>query len=317
MQRPGSQSDKTQVNEADRLRARLVLAATRIDEQEVQVSIDDLIALREGRLSADHRQRVLQLLDSCPECYEEWLALNRFLDDEARLSDAGRKGWLVRGMPFVGTRTITAAAAAVVLAVSVMLFFVQAPDIGTRVDRAYASAEKYSLLPAHPGGLITLDETHYAFGGSGDNAIARTAFAAGAWSANHVLQGDAASDYPEGLLPPSVTAASFNDEPWHETQWSVYTDTARWLVLVVEVCKGPEPENQPFWQEQYAILNRIRNKLRALGKYDGFHEVMSGRLGRMDDAYSKLAEGGATGRPCALIERETRGLLGSVGQPDS
>lgn len=310
-----SQSEETQISEIDRLRARLVLALARVQEGASQVSVEDLIALRQGTLSDEARESVLQLLDSSPMCYEEWLALNRFLDEEearsATLARAGGKQWRT----VFSVRNLAAAAALVALAVALTLLLKPVADLGSEIDRVYALAISQSLLPARSLPLLANGVSAYAFSGTGDERMEKAAFVAGIWRANHELKQEDRAAYPVQLLPPDVPVASLPDDPWSKTRWSVYSETARWLVLITQSCRGSGVSASRFWLAQKPVLHRIRARLAELALEHDFAKVISGRLDQIDEAVGELAGGARADRSCARIEREVQSILDAAGHP--
>lgn len=309
------QSKVIQISKTDRLRARLVLALGQAQVGTSQVSVDELIALRDGTLSNESRERLLRLLDSCPDCYEEWLALNRFLDDEESPFATGPWLRVTRWWSFATARNLSAAAAVVVIAVMLTLLLRPETDLGTDIDRAYELAIKQSLLPPEPTPLIATGLPGYAFAGTGDVVMARTAFAAGIWRGNHELQQDVSAAYPGPLLPSGVPTASLPNDPWQKTRWSVYSETARWLVLVTQACRGPGARHSAFWHYQEPVVHRISARISGLALEHDFAKVVSGRLGQIDDAVGELARGARADRQCTRIEREVQSILDVAGNP--
>ena len=211
--------------DSDKAAVRLALAATPPARSTEEVSTDELIALRQGTLSTADRQRVLAVLDASETSYEDWLALNRYLDDEQPATSNGRRNkYLAWG---IGT-------AAAALLAAVLLTTSQPPSLVVLLDRSYAQALSSGAVSLSMSPLQFMGGPNSELGFTGGTGSeVRQALGSGLWAGAAQLRGEEDTSYPETLLPPGIQRASLADGPWAGTDWVGQATLGRWLVLAV------------------------------------------------------------------------------------
>ena len=306
-------------DEDERLRVRLALAASRVETSAVEVSTEQMLALRDNRLTGEEREHVLSALDANPEAYEDWLALNRFLDGEHAADRRPRilPVW-ARSRLAVGG----ASAAAVAALVVALVLLVRVPAVSTLVQAELEQAISAGLVTAgeQMGQLPAYDESasdSYGFGPADVGTGSRQALASGIWAAREWLAGQRTSPYLDDLLLAGTSGANIAENPWRDTEWEAYTTLGRWLVLIAAVCAGPDPGRAEFWKKQPHIARTLARAIPSAGNGSHVTEATQRHLAVIADQLSALSAGAAAGRPCGAIQREARQLatLALSGRP--
>jgi hypothetical protein len=235
-------------------------------------------------LSGREREKVLAALDSSDATYEEWLALNRFLDDDTGEDAVARPR---RYLSWAGGLVAAGLAIAIV-------FFIRGPDgLESSLDRSYE--ELLSARGPSTSPLMFVDGPDAGTGFTASNATRKQALSAGLWAGAAEIRGEASARYPAQLLPPGVDDADLADRPWRRTDWAGYAVLGRWLVLVVRACDQPAVVDAAFWQQQSDIALSLRASLES-GAAEA--AVLQRQLDEMLTRMGQLSEGGNPVRPC-------------------
>jgi hypothetical protein len=236
-------------------------------------------------LSGREREKVLAALDSSDATYEEWLALNRFLDDDTGKDAVARPR---RYLPWAGG--IVAAGLAIAF-----VFFIRGPDgVESSLDRSYEELLSATGPSTSPLSFVDGPDAGTGFGANSD-AMTRVALSAGLWTGAAEIRGEAGARYPAQLLPPGVDDADLADRPWRRTDWAGYAVLGRWLVLVVTACDQPASVDAGFWRQQSDIAVSLRASLES-GAAEA--AVLQRQLDEMPIHLGQLSEGGNPVRPC-------------------
>jgi hypothetical protein len=295
------QNSKAQ-NGSDTLSVRLALAATRSKESVAEVSTDELLALRDGTLAVGERERVLAILDRSPASYDEWLALNRYLDDERRAGDERRRP---RYLPWAA-----AAAAAVVAALIVTT--TRSPTLGQQLEDRYAEALASGAVSVTASSLAFMGEPGAAAGfAGGELANSRRALGAGLWAGGALLSGATEASYPQALLPSDKAAAEPSARPWEGTAWAAHAALGRWLVLAAVACGQKPPPGPEFWQTQQTFAAQLPAALAEAGA-NAETAVLRRQMQVASEPLDRLAGGDNPARPCGDLVRAA-GQMAALG----
>jgi hypothetical protein len=269
----------------EKLSAWIALAATHPARSGVEVTTEQMIEFRNGTLSGREREKVLAALDSSDATYEEWLALNRFLDDDTGKDAVARPR---RYLPWAGG--IVAAGLAIAF-----VFFIRGPDgLESSLDRSYEELLSATGPSTSPLSFVDGADAGTGFAASSD-ATRRVAMSAGLWTGAAAMRGQSSGPYPTQLLPPGVSDANLADRPWSRTDGAAYAALGRWLVLVVAACEQPAAVDAAFWRQQSDIAVSLRASLES-GAVEA--AVPRRQLDEMLTRMGQLSEGGNPVRPC-------------------
>jgi len=268
-----------------------------------EVSTEQLGALRNGSLTKQERQRVLELLDSSESCYQEWLALNRYLDDEAADESTVSRPWYAN---YPAWSIGTAAAGALLVLIFVLG---QPPSLERMLEQSYAEAISKGIvsptvtLPE----LFTAPRPGYSLATNATDRLPRRALGAGLWAGSATLRGDADVPYPDLLLPPGRAEAHIGQAPWQGTEWAGHAALGRWLVLVAAACTQPASNHQSFWRNQATIANLLATRI-ANEDETALTAPLLKQLREIVAPIAQLAADVAPERSCAEVERSAERL---------
>lgn len=293
----------------ERLDVRLALTATAPESSTEEVTTEQFIGLREGTLTPDEKRRVVELLDSSESAYREWLAFNRYLDEE------GAKQPRVPRPRHLGRLAWVGGSAAAGLLLAVILILGQPPTLERAIDRSYARASATGIVSASGAvpDLATLAGSGYEMSASDPGSMARRALSAGLWAGAAALSGDADASYPVGLLPANRSGSRLGQAPWQESDWASYAELGRWLVLLAAACREPQPGHQGFWHQQSMLRAQVTDALAATEGTEVAKPVLR-QLAAIEAPIGQLAAGAAPERPCDEIVRAAQ-RLAAFGHP--
>lgn len=285
-------------NDPEQLNVRLALRATAPTSSTDEVTTEQFIGLRAGTLTARERKCVLDMLDRSESCYQEWLAFNRYLDDEGpgvfeitRSLNSNRLAW---GMGV--------AAAGAMLALVVILS--QPSPLGQVLDQSYADARSAGIVAPN----VTLLElfgdppSGFDFTSHTTDSLPRRSLGAGLWAGAAMLNGDVDTSYPEMLLPPATSAARLGQVPWQDTEWAAREVLGRWLVLVAAACQQSDLDQPEFWKQQAVIIDRLAAEIDEEGETVLTQPILR-QLRSVSVPIGQLAASASADRPCTEIRR--------------
>lgn len=287
----------------ERLWVRLAIAATSFATTHSSVTPETLIALREGRLANAERVRVLAMLDTCPDCYDDWLALNLALAEEQGSQQTGRMRW-----PFWASIALGAVASLVLaLWLGTSRF---SPAIGAQVAATYQEASDLGLLPSRS--WLKLESgapDRYAFQTPTVSSSAERALASGIWAGRRLTEGDAVAIFPPAFVPKGLDRSPITPDPWGRSDVADYSALGRWLVLVVRVCETREHVPPRYWLEQQVLAERFLRLFEARAANDEMARPILRRLAAIQESIAQLADDKSRVRTCAELTDQARAIV--------
>ena len=285
-------------SDPQQLNVRLALKATAPSLSTDEVSTEQLVGLRDGTLTTRERKRVLDMLDRSESCYQEWLALNRYLDDESvgklevpHARNSNRLAW-----------SLGVAMASALFAVIVI--FSQPPPLEKVLDQSYADARSAGIVAPN----VTLPELFgdppsvYDFASNTMDSLPQRSMRAGLWAGAATLNGDVDTPYPAALLPPTASTARLGQAPWLGTEWAAHELLGRWLVLVAASCQQSVSDQPEFWKQQAMIVDRLTARIAEDGE-TVLNQPLLRQLRGVSAPIGQLAASATPDRPCAEIRR--------------
>lgn len=273
-----SMAPKTPPPENERFRAErlsvLVALAAQPPAQpsDAHPSPEELAAFGEERLNPVDRERILAHLDTCSDCYEEWLAV---ADTLATTEPAGGQHRR-RGLPVFGTqwhhrrrRAWVLSGAGVALAACLVLALLVPwrtdSSLPALIDGAYETARAGAgpdlrEIAARDTAPRREPASTYGFS-SGAGSDAARAFAAGLLEGRSALGG---GDHFSTPVPPDLAPSPgqpAESGAWQSTEWADYALLGRWVYLLQTICKTSAQGSPAIWEAQHFIAAGLRDRL--------------------------------------------------------
>jgi hypothetical protein len=303
MNEPRSKNRKNK--NLERLGVRLALKATAPVSSTDEVSTEQLISLRDGSLTPPEKLAVLEVLDRSESCYQEWLALNRYLDDESTGASAVSRPWYSNRLAW----GVGAMAAGLLLALFVILNLPL--PLEQVLDQSYAKARSAGIVTPN----VTLPEliggprSAYDLTTATADSLPRRGLGAGLWAGSATLGGEVNLPYPQVLLPPGTSAARLGQAPWQDTEWAIHATLGRWLILVAAACQQPDSDQTAFWQQQVMIVDRLVAQMAEVGEPE-LRQPLLRQLRGSSAPIGALAGGAGPARHCVEVGRIAEQMAG-------
>ena len=272
---------------------------------------EELATFSEGRLSPEARARMLTHLDACPDCYREWLAVQRVMAEQPAVvtplvRQASRRRQAIGWWSGLGM----ALAAGLLIALVWWWPLVREPTPAEQVAQAYATVlQASSGLPVEAIAARRLpweeEPAGYGFATSGITEPATRAFGAGLWTGRALLRSrdpHVIPTLPPDLIPPA------GQETWETTEWAPYAVLGRWLVLLQVLCVSPQEVSATLWEQQQAIDRRLQAAFHDRPKIEVAAQTVLKALADLATGFDSRHAGGSPLRLCQQIEPVRTGL---------
>jgi hypothetical protein len=297
--------------------ARVILAATRPEEKDMDISVRDLIALREGHLAGEAREELLTKLNACPDCYRQWLDLNRFLDEEQEKPQVPGKParWKWRLRASWGLAGVASIAAAI-LALVILMPLRPSPDLAKRIDLAYVNIQSNmgTDISGPDTKMQTSPKTGYGFAGNRRPIPAKQSFQSGVLWGRLRLRGEEPELLPAELRPAEIPLSSPDTDPWLTTEWATFDLAGRWLTLLDAVCAQSNPPPDGFWSEQHGLSAELRMSFEERARTASAAKLLARTLERVDEDLAKLAHQQERTSACHNIRSEVAFVSQAFGE---
>ncbi len=207
--------------EEERLVVMLGLAAGKPQPADQCPPAEQLSAFIDGRLSSPKRKAIMVHLNSCEQCYREWLeAALAITEMQPQAAPSQRPWWQLLRQAWHGRPWMIPLTAALAMSLVVIAIVIQTPS-----QEAWQIPQLAALVRNHPGvdqALAALPRdlgnSTFAFSDTPQN-LAKQAFSQGFQQARSWFDGAEGSSV---LEPP---------EPWQRSSWADYYDLGQWAFL--------------------------------------------------------------------------------------
>ncbi len=251
----------------ERRMALLALAVQKPEAPGTCPPAEELAAFSEGRLDPAKRTALLEHLDQCASCYQQWLAVSAMQEAlvptstqaTALRSPSPVKRYWYYGIP----ATATALAFSLILLLWGPGLWLLGP--GARLDDAYRIVSTEGDLPGSDelrDGLRLPWErmaATYGFAPISRAAPPYRAFGAGLWTGRERLAGVAVVT----ALPSFLAVPPDGADTWLATPWEAYFRLGEWSLLLRAVCEWAPDAPERFWSHQVEILTQTKENLSA------------------------------------------------------
>lgn len=284
----------------DRLRALFSLSSFSSAEKSLCPSDGELAAFMDGGLAPEEREVILVHLESCPTCYNEWLAASSILSDERKqrheeteISDSAFKKTLKKS-----GRNRSYMAFGIALAASLILFILfpvyHHPEISSLIEKQYKTAQTYSIssseidfLKDREGNIVR----GYGFiDANRKPGPAAESFMSGMQSGWNLLKNDPKSK-PEKISPERIS----NDRK--DYYWA-----GRWYALVTALCQSDQLLSEKFLEDQKKVIETLQSTFSPRVAKENEAMVVTRSLERMMSMVSK--DKIDLGRTCRSLQLE-------------
>ncbi len=273
---------------------------------------EELAAFSDDRLPPEACARVLAHLDACPDCYREWLAVQRVMAEQPAAAMTPLTRQAPRRRPAIGWRSGIGIALAAGLLIALVWWWplVREPTPAEQVAQAYTTVlQASSGLPVEAIAARRLPwedaPAGYGFAAGGAAELATRAFGAGLWSGRAVLRNRDPQALP--TLPPELTPP-VGQGAWEATEWAPYTVLGRWLVLLQVLCASPQEVSAALWKQQQAIDRRLQAAFRERLTNEADAQTVLKALAELAAGFDSRYAGTSPRRLCQQIEPVWTGL---------
>ncbi len=273
---------------------------------------EELAAFSNDRLPPEARAHMLAHLDACPDCYRDWLAVQRVVAEQPTAVVTPLTRQTPRRRPAIGWRSGLGIALAAGLLIALVWWWplVREPTPAEQVDQAYETV--LQALPGSPVEAIAArrlpweeEPAGYGFAAGGATEPANRAFGAGLWSGRAMLRSrdpQAMPTLPPELIPPAGQGT------WEATEWAPYTVLGRWLVLLQVLCASPQDVSAALWEQQQAIDRRLQAAFRERPANEAAAAVVMKALAELAAGFDSHHAGSRPQRLCQQVEPIRTGL---------
>ena len=218
---------------------------------------ESLAALIDGRVDAAERERLLEHLDRCPDCFALWLSA-------ANAAPSAETAGNSRKRPLMFGGLVAAAACALLI---LLLPLNRADRPLSPLDTAY-TAMRTRAAEAPPASLPwERARRSYGFAQAKVNHWQNLAFGAGLWAGRAALHGaDASPLLPEYLRAPGAPEEDSGAglpaaAAWEETDWSAWYTLGKWCYLMGHAGRSPGALPDGFLENQGRALAGILSEI--------------------------------------------------------
>jgi hypothetical protein len=273
---------------------------------------EELAAFSEGRLPPEARAHTLAHLDACPDCYRDWLAVQRVVAEQPAAVVTPLTRQASRRRPAIGWRSGIGMALAASLLIALIGWWplVSGPTPAEQVAQAYETVlQASSGLPVETIAARRLPwedgPVGYGFAAGGATEPAIRAFGVGLWTGRAMLRSRDPQTMP--MLPPEL-APPAGPGTWEATEWAPYTVLGRWLVLLQVLCASPQDVSAALWEQQQAIGRRLQAAFRERPANEAAAAVVIKALAELAAGFDSHHAGSSPQRLCQQVEPVRTGL---------
>ncbi|MBU0990849.1 MAG: hypothetical protein KJ737_00020 [Proteobacteria bacterium] len=284
----------------NRLRALFALSIhKKHTDQKECLSVDEMAALIDGRITPQKRNILLSHLDACPSCYAEWLAAAAMVsDDEEAQCDPIKKDGFFRKYKNTFVSSMAVAAALILI---VLLTIYHQPAVPSLINDQYKMAFDSGLSLTNLNSPIDSDTESskslfqfYGFGGSTNAPSSPFAqsFISGFQTGRIILMS-------------SSELLKNSEEPKNDYFWA-----GRWFALLSSACesKGQIPDS--FWEVQQKSIGLFRGIFNRHAKEESEAVILVRSIERINVGIVQKKSSS-----CQLIRWELNFILEGLNQP--
>ncbi len=273
---------------------------------------EELAAFSDDRLPPEACARVLAHLDACPDCYREWLAVQRVMAEQPAAAMTPLTRQAPRRRPAIGWGAGIGMALAASLLIALVWWWplVREPTPAEQVAQAYTTVlQASSGLPVEAIAARRLpwenEPAGYGFAAGGAAEPATRAFGAGLWIGRAMLRNRDPQALP--TLPPEL-ATPAGQGTWEATEWAPYTVLGRWLVLLQVLCAAPREVSAALWEQQQEIDRRLQAAFRDRPATEAAAQSVLKALAELAAGFDSRHTGIGPLRLCQQVEPVRTGL---------
>ncbi len=266
--------------QTERLQALLALAAQPPVSTEACPDDAALAEFVSGTLQGSAREHMLQHLHACPDCYQQWQAVEACLsmaptaetataaESAPRTTAATKTTWQQKLRDWWQQQTapvwyggFAGVAATMLFAAWLLPQLLMSSSMDRQLDQLYQSLNT-DHRPAVQQALAHLDDplqrrgNQFGFLEQAEPTPSSRAFSAGLWTGQQLLNQQERQQVPVHLQAP---AESGN---WANSQWGEFYQLGRWTMALWIVSQFNYEMSAQYWQNQQALCDELQSKLK-------------------------------------------------------
>ncbi len=259
---------KTYTEDQDRILALLALSSQETKEKGACPTVEELETFAGGGAVPERRRGILAHLNTCPACYNEWLAMPPPLRESLfHRMTSGAAMFMENSFrfmrEFVPSKEFLCMATVVMVCMATVVMVI-IPGIDPSMDRQISQSYQSVLTQKMtlPKDKLPWEKRRRPLGftGSDRHTPEYRAFGAGLWIGRETLTSQTSeTSMPDFLFPNwDDPRNSVKADKWEDTHYARYFWLGKRSMLVQTLCQSDSELPRGFREEQIAVSERLR-----------------------------------------------------------